>query len=64
MERLINWEKMSSIKVLIFILGTTLTFMKFQNTSAASLFDGLDGRIKSKHFFYLTNVLDDAALVS
>ncbi|XP_020631758.1 uncharacterized protein LOC110068699 [Orbicella faveolata] len=33
---------MSSIKVLIFLLGTMVIFMKFQNTSAASLFDGLD----------------------
>ena len=39
---------MSSIKVLIFLLGTMLIVMRFQNSSAASLFDGLDGRIKSK----------------
>lgn len=56
--------KMSSIKVLIFLLGTMVIFMKFQNTSAASLFDGLDGRIKSKQIlFHLTNVLDYASLV-
>lgn len=41
-------------------------FMKFQNTSAASLFDGLDGRIKPKQFFFfhLTNVLAYVTLVS
>lgn len=40
-------------------------FMKFQNTSAASLFDGLDGRIKPKQFFFhLTNVLAYVTFVS